>query len=41
MKDSTRKVWALESGFNTDNEKRDRWFAENPVFLVKIGRAHV
>lgn len=28
MKDSTRKVWALESGFNTDNEKRDRWFAE-------------
>lgn len=35
MKNSTRKVWALESGFSTDNEKRDKWFAENPVFLVK------
>ena len=30
MKNSTRKVWALESGFSTDNEKRDKWFAENP-----------
>ena len=35
MKNSTRRVWALESGFSSDNEKRDKWFAENPVFLVK------
>lgn len=29
-----RKVWALESGFNTKNSNRDKWFHENPTFLV-------
>lgn len=30
----TRRIWALESGFNTENEKRDEFFAHNPAFLV-------
>ena len=29
-----RKVWALESGFNTENAERDKWFQQNPAFVV-------
>lgn len=30
----TRRVWTLESGFNTENTARDEFFMQNPVFLV-------
>lgn len=30
----TRRIWALESGFNTENTERDKFFMQNPVFLV-------
>lgn len=31
----TVKVWALESGFNTENAERDKWFRQNPIFVVR------
>ena len=30
----TRRIWALESGFNTKNAERDKFFEQNPIFLV-------
>lgn len=35
MSEITRKVWALESGFSTENASRDEFFMQNPIFLVQ------
>lgn len=34
MNQKKRRVWKLESGFNTKNTERDEWFQKNPAFLV-------
>lgn len=30
-----RRVWALESGFNTKNDERDEWFRTHLIFIAK------